>query len=283
MGQPAIRFTAPIADTYHRYLGPALFEPYAADLARRIAACRAGSVLETACGTGILTRQLRLKLPPSVQVVATDVNQGMIDYAKAGFETLQHVCWRCADAAALPFPSGGFAAVACQFGMMFVQDKQAALGEAWRVLAHDGVLVFSVWDSLAHNPFGRIAHETVCSFLPENTPDFLRVAFGSHDRRHLQHSLLAHGFDNVRLDTVALELRSPSAHSLAVGQVKGGPISVTIQQHGIAVDQVVDAVAEALARLGGDRPFRSTMQALVVTARKRGAGTQRATLADPCG
>ena len=102
----------------------------------------------------------------------------MIDYARFGLHTLQHIHWHLADAAALPFPSGNFAAVACQFGMMFVRDKEAAFREARRVLADDGVLVFSVWDSLAHNPCSRIAHETVSGFFAENPPDFFRVAFG---------------------------------------------------------------------------------------------------------
>jgi ubiquinone/menaquinone biosynthesis C-methylase UbiE len=144
----------------------------------------------------------------------------MIDYAQARLSTLEAIHWECADAALLPFPSGSFAAVACQFGMMFVKDKEAAFREARRVLADDGVLAFSVWDSLAHNPFSRIAHETVSSFFPENPPDFFRVAFGLHDRRALRRSLVAHGFEHVRLDTVTLEIRSPSAGSLAVGQVR---------------------------------------------------------------
>jgi ubiquinone/menaquinone biosynthesis C-methylase UbiE len=261
-------FTASIAEVYDRHLGPALFEPYAMDLARRIAHCPPGPVLETACGTGILTRQLRLSLHPSVRIFATDASQAMLDYAQTCLGTNAAIQWGRADAAALPFRSGSFAVVACQFGMMFVQDKESAFREARRVLAEGGFLAFNVWDSLAQNPCCRIAHETVCSFFPENPPDFFRVAFGFHDHHELRRSLLAYGFDDVRLDAVELEVRCPSAGLLAVGQIKGAPVGIAIRQRGIAVDHVVDAVADALARLGGDRPFRSTMQALVVTARK---------------
>jgi len=268
MAEASNAFTASIAEVYDRHLGPTLFEPYATDLARRIAHCPPGPVLETACGTGILTRQLRLSLLPSIRVVATDASQAMLDYARAHLHTQAAIHWERADAAALPFPSGSFSVVACQFGMMFVQDKQAAFREAWRVLANGGVLAFNTWDSLAHNPCCRIAHETVNGFFPENPPDFFQVAFGFHDRHELLRSLLACGFDDVRLDAVELEVRSPSAGLLAVGQIKGAPVSIAIRRRGVAVDQVVDALAEALAHLGGDRPFRSTMQALVVTARK---------------
>ena len=271
-------FTASMAEVYDRRLGPVLFEPYARDLARRIAHSPPDRP-QTACGTGILTRQLRLHLHPSVRIVATDVNQGMIDYARFGLHTLQHIHWHLADAAALPFPSGNFAAVACQFGMMFVRDKEAAFREARRVLADDGVLVFSVWDSLAHNPCSRIAHETVTVFCRESA-EYIPGGIGISRRRRLRRTLLAHGLDNLRVDTATLEVHSSSAGLLALGQIEGGPVSYTIRQHGIAVDRVVDAVAEALARLGGDRPFRSTMQAIVVMARKAAAGTRQPGLAE---
>jgi hypothetical protein len=74
---------APVCDLYDRHLGPALFEPYAVDLAGRVANDRAeGSVLEMACGTGILTQQLRTQLKPAVSLTATDINPGMLDYAQ---------------------------------------------------------------------------------------------------------------------------------------------------------------------------------------------------------
>jgi ubiquinone/menaquinone biosynthesis C-methylase UbiE len=261
-------FTAAIAKAYDRHLGPALFKPYAANLARRVVALPPGPVLETACGTGILTRQLRLHLDHSIGIVATDLSQGMIDNARARLGTLREVRWERADASLLPFAADSFAAVVCQFGMMFVSDKAAAFREALRVLACGGVLAFSVWDGFAHNPWGRIAHETVRGFFPDNPPEFLKVAFGYHNRRDLRHSLRSHGFVDVKLDTVRQELCSPSARSLAVGQARGTPVCIALQQRRIAADQVVDALNAALEELGGRRPFRSTMQAILVTARK---------------
>jgi hypothetical protein len=64
------------------------------------------------------------------------------------------------------------------------------------------------------------------------------------------------------------EVRSAPATSLAFGSIEGTPVGIAIRQRGIAVEKVVGAVAEALARIGEESPFASTMQALVVTARK---------------
>jgi ubiquinone/menaquinone biosynthesis C-methylase UbiE len=172
MSEPNARFLGTIPELYDRHLGPVIFEPYATDLARRVTVPAAASVLEVACGTGILTQQLCAHLSPKVRLVATYLNQPMIDYARSKPGMLEPIDWRTADAAALAFPTASFAALACQFGLMFVPDKEAAFREARRVLAKDGLLAFNVWDGFEHNPFGHIAHETIASFFSADPPDF---------------------------------------------------------------------------------------------------------------
>jgi hypothetical protein len=60
------KFSGSIPAAYDRYLGPILFQPYAEDLAARLAVKKTSSVLELACGTGVLTRVLRTYLPSKV-------------------------------------------------------------------------------------------------------------------------------------------------------------------------------------------------------------------------
>jgi hypothetical protein len=150
---------------------------------------------------------------------------------------------------------------------MFVPDKQAAFREARRVLAEGGLLAFNVWDSFEHNPFGRIAHETIEGFFPDDPPNFYQVPFGFHNPDVLRRLLAENGFGQVELELVTLKARSTSAKSFAVGLVKGNPVSIAIQEHSVPFDPIVEAVATALVCAGGDNPFRSTMRALVVTAR----------------
>lgn len=267
MSEANARFLGTIPELYDRHLGPVMFVPYAADLSRRVTLTAAAPVLEVACGTGILTAQLRAHLPPAVRLVATDLNQPMIDYARSTSGALESIDWQLADAAALSFPSASFAALACQFGLMFVPDKEAAFREARRVLVKGGLLAFNVWGSFEHNSFARIAHETIGSFFSADPPNFYEVPFGFHDPDVLRGFLEANDFGQVEIEWITLEARSPSAQSLAVGLVKGNPVSIAIQERGVALDPIVEAVEAALARAGGDRPFRSTMRALVVTAR----------------
>lgn len=258
---------APICDLYERHLGSALFEPYAIDLASRVADCAEGSVLEMACGTGIVTRQLRAHLKPTVALTATDINPGMLDYAQKQLKNLKGIDWQKADIANLPFPNASFNVAVCQFGLMFVPDKDRAFHEMRRVLIPDGLLAFSVWDRMENNPWGIIAHETVGGFFPDNPPQFFRAPCSFYDSTVLRGLLTANGFDKVDIQAVPKTCYSSTARSLAIGLIEGAPVLAEIQERGGSSEPIVDAVATALAQTGGDNPYRSTMQAIVVTAR----------------
>ena len=112
-------FAGSIPQLYERYLVPLIFEPYAADLASRVALRQPSRVLEVAAGTGVVTRQLANALPLSVSILATDLNQPMLDQAAAA-GTTRPVEWRQADALQLPFPEG---AIASRFGSGAVDGK----------------------------------------------------------------------------------------------------------------------------------------------------------------
>jgi ubiquinone/menaquinone biosynthesis C-methylase UbiE len=143
----AASFIGNIPEHYDSALGPIIFIDYAADIARRAEACGPTRVLETAAGTGIVTRKLRDFLPPSVHVTATDLNAPMLEVARTKFKPGEEVDFQPADAAALPFPDGAFDTVVCQFGVMFFPQKDTSYREVRRVLAPGRRYLFSVWDS----------------------------------------------------------------------------------------------------------------------------------------
>ena len=125
-------FAGSIPEIYDRLLVPLLFESYALDLTERLSKTDPRDVLETAAGTGVLTRAIASRLPAHAHIVATDLNQPMLDHAKAR-QSDSRIEWRQADAQALPFQDQNFDAVACQFGVMFFPDKVQGYKEARRV------------------------------------------------------------------------------------------------------------------------------------------------------
>ena len=268
MSAPDSAFIGSIPNNYDRHMGPAMFAPYAADLIKRIRIAEGGRVLEIAAGTGIVTRMLRRALPASAEIVATDLNQPMLDYARQKSGDLDGLEWQQADAVALPFPEASFDAVICQFGLMFVPDKALALREARRVLRPGGQLLLNVWDSMAHNPFTLVTHEAVASFYAQDPPRFFAIPFGMSDRDELAALADQAGFADIRVDTVKLPGESESAASLATGLVEGTPLSLAIAERGTpTIGTIVAAVTAALAELGGSAPLRFAMQAHILEAR----------------
>lgn len=187
-------FGGSIPELYERHLVPLIFEPYAADLASRVAAAPATRVLEIAAGTGVVTRELAALLPADVTIVATDLNQPMLDHA-ARIGTCRPVEWRHADAMQLPFADRTFDVVVCQFGVMFFPDKVRAFVEARRVLSPGGVFLFNVWDRIEANEFADTVTTALASLFPDNPPSFLaRVPHGYFDCTRIARNLAAAGF-----------------------------------------------------------------------------------------
>ena len=76
-------FAGSIPQLYEKYLVPLIFEPYARDIARRVAQYQPSKLLEVAAGTGVVIRHLATALPTTTSIVASDLNQAMIDHAAA--------------------------------------------------------------------------------------------------------------------------------------------------------------------------------------------------------
>jgi ubiquinone/menaquinone biosynthesis C-methylase UbiE len=90
-------FSGDIPRNYDQGLGPVIFAGYAADIAHRAASAAPSRVLETASGTGIVTRALRDALPVEAHITATDLNVDMLEIARAKFRAEEQVA----------FPAGG--------------------------------------------------------------------------------------------------------------------------------------------------------------------------------
>jgi SAM-dependent methyltransferase len=260
-------FIGSIPQIYDTHLVPLIFESYAADLANRLAERPLSRVLEIAAGTGVATRALSAKLPPSVSIVATDLNQDMLNYA-ASIGTKRRVEWRQADALKLPFEDGSFDAVACQFSVMFFPDKRKAFAEARRVLKPGGVFIFSVWDRIEENEFADVVTRSLEGLFPEAPPRFMaRTPHGYHDRRAIERDLREAGFGHPpRIDTVAARSRATSPRIPAVAYCQGTPLRHEIEAHDPArLGEATDVAAEAIARRFGRQDVDGKIQAHVVT------------------
>jgi SAM-dependent methyltransferase len=263
-------FAGSIPVLYDRYLVPLIFEPYAADLAKRLGARSVSRVLEVAAGTGAVTRALASALPDTTSIVATDLNQGMLDQA-AAVGTSRAVEWRQADALQLPFEDGTFDAIVCQFGVMFFPDKARAFSEARRVLRPGGVFIFNVWDRIGENEFPDIVTGALETLYPDDPPRFLaRTPYGYHDQRIIERDLASGGFTSrSHVDTVAVRSRATSARIPALAFCQGTPLRTEIEARdptGLA--RATEVAAEAIAGRFGSGAVDGKIQAHVVTVER---------------
>jgi len=261
-------FAGSIPQNYHTYLVPLIFDAYAKDMARRLAPGPNARVLELACGTGVVTKELLHAMPEDARLTATDLSLPMLEIARTFVGPDPRVTFQPADACAIPFGDRSFDLIACQYGVMFFPDKDKAMKEARRVLAPGGRYVFNVWGALAQNPIARVGHETVGKLYPNNPPTFLhRLPFGYSDKKELERVVRAGGFAHVEAQTVEFPCVAPSAEDAARGFIEGTPVAVELSERGVTdMTPVRRAVTEALAKEFGDRPCRATMSAVVVTA-----------------
>ena len=260
-------FAASIPGVYDRLLVPVIFDAYGPIVAAQVACSEPRAVLEIAAGTGALTRALVAELAPGTRLVATDLNQPMIDQA------MRHghcdgVEWRQADAHALPFASGSFDAVACQFGVMFFPDKIKAYGEAKRVLKPGGRFVFSVWDRIAKNDFAAVVTRALAEMLPDNPPSFLaRTPHGYCDQEAIRGQLAAAGFTSVAIATHGAISRARSARDVAMAYCQGTPLRSEIEARDPSrLDEATEHAADALTERFGSGPIEGRMQAHIISA-----------------
>ncbi len=260
-------FRGSIPELYETYLVPLIFEPYAVELTSRLAPRRVTRVLEIAAGTGVVTRALASALDERVSIVATDLNQPMLDYASSlGIQ--RSVEWRQADALNLPFPDATFDAIVCQFGVMFFPDKARAFSEARRVLRAGGAFIFSVWDRIEENDFADVVTTALVSVFPEDPPRFLaRTPHGYHQREAIERDLAHGGFAAPpQFDTVAARSRAPSFQIPAIAYCQGTPLRNEIEARGPErLGEVTEIAAEAIAQRFGTANVDGKIQAHIVT------------------
>ena len=260
-------FVGSIPQIYQQHLVPLIFEPYAIDLAQRAASVAPKRVLEIAAGTGVVTRQLAANLPRDATIVATDLNQPMLDVA-AAIAMAREVEWRRADALDLPFSDASFDAVVCQFSAMFFPDKAKAFAEARRVLRPGGAFLFNVWDRIEANEFADTVTQALETVFPEDPPRFMaRTPHGYHDARVIAADLSRAGFAaRPQIDTVTARSRASSFRVPAIAYCHGTPLRTEIEARGATrLEEATDIAAEAIAQRFGRGAVDGRIQAIVVT------------------
>jgi ubiquinone/menaquinone biosynthesis C-methylase UbiE len=261
-------FAGPIPENYDRYMVPLIFEPFATDLAQRAAALSPSAVLETAAGSGVVTRALAPRLPPGASYAVTDLNQPMLDYASSRQGPDSRIKWRRADALALPFEDEAFDLVCCQFGAMFFPDRISGYREAKRVLKLGGYFLFNVWDRIEENVFADDVTNALAKIFPSDPPRFLaRTPHGYHDTALIRSELENAGFSRLMIETRAEQSRASSPRQVAIAYCRGTPLRNEIEARDAGgLDAATDHATSAITDRHGSGEVAAKIQAHVIVA-----------------
>ena len=254
-----------------------LFAPYApAELGDGLPDLRAGALLETAAGSGIVTGgSWSRTLPAAVEIVATDLNQAMVGSCCSPKPvTGARATLRQADALALPFEAARFDAVVCQFGAMFFPDRVAGYREARRVLKPDGRFVLAMWDFLDRNPMTALRRRrdgaAISGQIRRGSWRGRRTATPTATRSAASLARLASG--QSRSTLVTLPSCAGSHRDPAIGLCQGTPMRAEIEAQVAGPDGTAGrnrrCRRSARPPEFGDGPIEAPMQALVIVARR---------------
>jgi len=261
-------FVGSIPEIYDNYLVPLIFETYAQDLAERVAAHGPAHILETAAGSGVVSRALASILSSDAQLTVTDLNQPMLDHAAARQAADSRITWRQADAMALPFDDSSFDVVVCQFGVMFYPDRITGYSEAYRVLKPGGALIFNVWDRIETNEFADVVATAAATVFPNDPPGFLRrTPHGYYDETIVRQELNEAGFTEVSFDSVDAISSAPSPRHPAVAYCQGTPLRNEIEERdGNLLEHVTACAADAVSVRFGAGVVEGKIRGHVITA-----------------
>ena len=218
MTEATLDVQAHAADAIDTLMVPALLREWAPRVAEAARIRPGERVLDVACGTGTLAREVAARTGPSGMVSGLDPSQAMLAAAR---RRAPHLVWKQGVAEALPFANGVFDAVVSQFGLTFFTDRRAALGEALRVLAPGGRLAVAVWDALERHPAYAAEVAVVERLAGPAAAEPLRTPFVLGDRDGLAALVGESGFASVEVRTARGTARFPNVRAMVEADLRG--------------------------------------------------------------
>ena len=213
-------------ELYERYLVPAITSVGANELLERVAPGREESVLDIACGTGVVAR-LAAQRGHAGRLIGIDLNTAMLAVARAKSATIE---WVEGSALNLPFEANSFDVVLCQLGLQFFPDRPLALREMVRVLKSGGRAGLSVFSAIERTPAAHAFVQAFEKFLGAESSGTKRSEHLSCNAQEIGTWAKQAGFDVADVATVTKQINFPSMLDYVRFQLTATPMAVLLKE-----------------------------------------------------
>jgi SAM-dependent methyltransferase len=228
------------AELYQRYLVPAITTKWAEDLVYRARPRPGETVLDIACGTGVVAR-LAAKTIGHGQVTGLDLNEAMLAVARSVLSEGAPINWIEGSALDLPFPVDSFDVVLCQLGLQFFPDQARALREMLRVLKHSGRAALNLYSPIERTPGANAFVLALDEVLGTGASRIKRGEHAFADPAQLEALLKGVGFGAVEVQTVVQKIAFPSVLDYVRFQLLATPMTVLLKDKSEAERQATIA------------------------------------------
>jgi ubiquinone/menaquinone biosynthesis C-methylase UbiE len=222
-------FTGTAAENYQRDFVPAIATPVSRELLR-VADLQPGErVLDVACGTGLITRLASEQVGAQGVVTGVDIAPDMIDVAKnVPAPNGAAIQWRVADAAALPIADASVDVVLCQMGLMFLENRVAAITEMARVLVPTGRVTINTPGRI--QPLFAILERSIVDHISRDLGGFVGAVFSMHDPEAVAALLREGGLRDVSTRVATAIFRLPVPAEFLWQYINLTPMAALVRQ-----------------------------------------------------
>lgn len=268
MSSFSLSFSGPIPESYDRYVFPLNLKPFADAMAEKIVSLSPKQVLETATGTGACSAHILSKLPDTIQFTLTDISNAMLDRAREKMVRATNISFETVNACLLPYPDEHFDLQISLFGLMFYDDKEKALSEAYRVLKKKGTMLMAVWDAIRYNTLHSVFYHHLTRFTDNKHRAFQDVPHNCSSLDMLKELIESAGFTDFSIHVVQRPIGPVSTADACKGYIMGTPLYNELIESGIDPEEMVLKMSASLATDHGPILAGFHRQALFIEARK---------------